>query len=120
MLRSWPRQAEAQEWMRSSIVVDIKEVLMFNSNERDWGAYHQGISACLDAHGEVSEVKNPYEKESKKWQSWNMGWNSVEPGGKDWIDNKVNLMEQMFMQETKREDREFFVRSIFNAGEGKR
>lgn len=89
---------------------------MFNSNDRDWGAYHRGASDCHKTDGEAKKATNPYEKESKKWHSWNMGWNSVEPGGKSWIENEVNKMEQMMMQITKREDREFFIRSIFKAG----
>lgn len=28
----------------------------------------------------------------------------------EWIQNKVNRMEQLFLQRTKREDREFFIR----------
>jgi len=31
----------------------------------------------------------------------------------EWIENKTNQMEQMFMQPQKREDREFFIRKLY-------
>lgn len=36
-----------------------------------------------------------------------------------WVKNKTNQMEQMFMQKTKREDREFFISSLVEEWENR-
>ncbi len=50
---------------------------MIDSKEIDWKAYELGQLSCHKANGELA-IKNPHKKESKKWQSWNLGWNSVQ------------------------------------------
>ena len=49
---------------------------MFNSKEVDWKAYHEGQASCHKTKGELT-IKNPHKRESKEWQSWNLGWNSM-------------------------------------------
>lgn len=44
----------------------------------DWSAYNQGQTSYYKASGGVGIIKNPHERESMKWYSWNLGWNSIQ------------------------------------------
>lgn len=43
---------------------------------RDEVAYEEGRQARILAKGDVTRIRNPYPARTKRWFSWNMGWNS--------------------------------------------
>ena len=42
----------------------------------DWHAYEEGRYASIEHDSDPAKVENPYPQGSKKWESWNRGWNS--------------------------------------------
>ena len=58
--------------------------------------------ACFLASYKMAKGDKMSDERKEKWT----------PPKIDYIENKTNQMEQMFMQRTKREDREFFLRTV--------
>ena len=48
------------------------------TSEVNWRAYNQGRLTCQVLRGDIRKSHNPYQHESREWQSWNYGWNTAD------------------------------------------